>query len=92
MVLPKPEKVQFSYIAEENNNTGKKKVRKKYLASPDLSDQKVLIGNEETLDTKWYFFSSSGQPGDIVGSCEIYIQDQKVFQYLYSIKNIYSLE
>lgn len=92
MVLPKPEKVQFSYIADENNNTGKKEVRKKYLASPDLSEQKVLIGKDETLDMKWYCFSSSGQPGDIVGSCEFYIQDQKVFQYLYRIKNIYSLE
>lgn len=92
MVLPEPERVQFSYIADENKNGGKKTVRKKYLASADLYEQKVLIGKDETLDTKWYCFSSSGQPGDIVGSCAFYIQNQKVFHYLYRIKNIYSLE
>lgn len=92
IVLPEPEKANFSFIAEEDKKNGNKMVRKKYLVSLEPSVQKALIGKDEKLDTKWYFFSSPGQQGDAVGSYDFYIQNQKVFHYVYRIKNIYSLE
>lgn len=92
IVLPEPDRMELSFVAEENREGGKRVVRKKYLVSLDPSEQKALIGKDEKIDVKWYFFSESGQQGNSVGGYDFYIQNQKVARYLYRIKNIYSLE